>query len=168
MRPRRLLLIFILIAFAAPASALRITVGLPVAYVFIRVGLQGGVQTVSFSLATGQVGNGVAVVGTPTVEVEVVGRDARRGNSDYIVTTNSASGLVNQTGALIPFSNFSWTTAAGEFAAGQFNNSAAQQFFRYTGPFMGFRDTLTFRYANTSVYRAGTYTGTVVFTISQL
>jgi hypothetical protein len=33
---------------------------------------------------------------------------------------------------------------------------------------MGFRDTLTFRYANTSVYQSGTYTGRVVFTISQL
>ena len=167
--PRRLLLIFSLIAIAAPAYALRITVGMPVAHVYIRVGLQGGVQTVSFPLSSTQAGNGLAVVGTPNIEVEVIGRSIKKGiESSYIVTLNSSSGLVNQLGTRMPFSEFSWTALEGEFAAGQFNNSPAQEFFRYAGTFMGFRDTLTFRYANTSVYRSGTYAGSVVFTIAQL
>jgi hypothetical protein len=166
--PRRLLLILCLIAIAAPAYALRINIGLPVAYVFIRVGLQGGVQTVSFPVSLTQSGSGVPIVGTPNIEVEVIGRSAKRSGSSYIVTLNSSSGLVNQAGARMPFSEFSWTAQAGEFAAGQFNNSVAQEFFRYTGTFLGFRDTLTFRYANTSVYVGGTYAGSVVFTIAQL
>ena len=166
--PRRLLLILCLIAIAAPAYALRITVGMPVAHVYIRVGLKGGVQTVSFPLSSTQAGNGLAVVGTPNIEVEVISRSAKRSGSSYIVTLNSSSGLVNQLGTRMPFSEFSWTALEGEFAAGQFNNSPAQEFFRYAGTFMGFQDTLTFRYANTSVYRSGTYAGSVVFTIAQL
>jgi hypothetical protein len=168
MRPRRLLLILPLIAFAIPADALRITVGLPLPYVYIRVGPTGPVQTVNFTVAAGQAGNGTAVVGTPTVEVRVIGRRTFFGGSNYVVTLDSSSPLVNGSGNTLPFSNFSWTALEGEFAAGTFTNSAAQAFFQYNGPFMGFQDTLTFRYANTSVYPAGTYTGQVSFTIAQL
>lgn len=168
MRPRRLLLILSLLAFAAPASALRITVGLPVPYVQIRVGAQGPVLTVNFPVAANQAGNGSPVVGTPNVEVLVIGRSVRRGGSAYIVTLDSTAGLTGPGGARIPFSDFSWTALAGEFAPGSFDNSAAQLFFQYTGAFMGFQDTLTFRYGNTAVYRNGTYTGRVRFTIAQL
>jgi hypothetical protein len=168
MRPRRLLLILCLLLLAAPASALRITIGLPVAYVYVRVGAQGPVLTVNFAVPANQAGNGVPVVGTPNVEVLVIGRSGRRAGSAYIVTVDSAVGLTGPGGSRIPFSDFSWTALEGEFAPGSFNNSAAQQFFQYTGSFMGFQDTLTFRYRNTSVYRSGTYTGRVRFTVAQL
>ena len=168
MRPPRLLLILTLLAVAAPASALRITVGLPLAHVYIRVGAAGPVLTVNFAVAAGQAGNGVPVVGTPNVEVRVIGRSSLFGSSNYIVTLDSTAGLTGPGGSSIPFSDFTWTALQGEFAPGTFDNSAAQVFFQYTGPFMGFQDTLTFRYRNTSVYRSGTYTGRVRFTIAQL
>ncbi len=168
MRPRRLLLTLLLLGFAAPASALRITVGLPVAHVYIRVGASGPVLTVNFAVPAGTAGSGVPVVGTPNVEVEVIGRSSLFGGSNYIVTLDSTAGLLGPGGSRIPFSDFSWTVLGGEFAPGTFSNSATQVFFRYTGSFMGFQDTLTFRYRNTSVYRSGTYTGRVRFTIAQL
>lgn len=168
MRPRRLPLILCLLVFAAPASALRITVGLPLAHVYIRVGASGPVLTVNFAVAANQAGSGVPVVGTPNVEVRVIGRSALFGGSSYIVTLDSTAGLTGPGGSSIPFSDFSWTSLEGEFAPGTFNNSATQVFFQYTGSFMGFQDTLTFRYGNTSVYQSGTYTGRVRFTIAQL
>ena len=168
MRPRRLLLILSLLAIAAPASALRITVGLPVAHVYIRVGATGPVLTVNFPVAANQAGSGVPVVGTPNVEVQVISRSSLFGGSSYIVTLDSTAGLLGPGGSRIPFSDFSWTSLEGEFAPGTFANSASQVFFQYTGTFMGFQDTLTFRYQNTSVYRSGTYTGRVRFTIAQL
>lgn len=168
MRPRRLLLLLPLLALALPANALRITVGLPLPYVYVRVGPQGPVQTVSFSVPAGQAGGGTPVAGTPSVEVEVIGRRYFFGSSSYVVTIDSSAGLTGPGGSRIPFSDFSWTAAEGEFAPGSFNNSASQLFFQYTGPFLGFQDSLSFRYANDAVFRSGTYTGRVRFTIAQL
>ena len=91
--------------------------------------------------------------------------------TDYTVTMNSAAGLVNATGGSIPFSDFSWTTQDGDLPAGRFDNSAAQllQQVRQRGRrARGITDYLTFSYANTSVYPGGTYSGRVVYTITQL
>jgi hypothetical protein len=126
------------------------------------------VATVSFSVPAGQAGNGVAVVGSPAVLVRVIGRRTLFGSSNYLVTVDSSQALRNAGGVPLPLSNFSWTAAQGEFAAGQCNDTANQQFFRYTGSYLGFEDMLTFRYRNDAVYASGTYTGQVRFTIAQL
>jgi hypothetical protein len=161
----------LLCLFAMPAGALTFTWNsliywLP--FVYIEVGAGGPVATVSFSVPAGQAGNGVAVVGTPAVLVRVIGRRSLFGSSNYVVTVDSSTALRNSRGVPMPLSNFTWTTAQGEFAAGTFNGTANQQFFRYTGPYLGFEDMLTFRYRNNTVYPSGSYTGQVRFTIAQL
>jgi len=171
MRRFRLLLSLLLCAFAMPAGALTFVWNQPVNwiwFVYIEVGAGEPVATVNFSVPAGQAGNGVAVVGTPGVLVRVIGRRNLFGSSNYVVTVDSSTALRNSRGTPLPLSNFTWTSAQGEFAAGSFNGTTNQQFFRYTGPYLGFEDTLTFRYRNNVVYPSGTYTGQVRFTIAQL
>jgi len=171
MRLCRLSAIVVLCAFATPAGALTFTWNsliywLP--FVYIEVGAGEPVATVNFSVPAGQAGNGVAVVGTPAVLVRVIGRRTLLGSSSYVVTVDSSTALRNARGVPLPLSNFTWTAAQGEFAAGTFNGTVNQQFFRYTGSYLGFEDMLTFRYRNTTVFPSGTYTGQVRFTIAQL
>jgi hypothetical protein len=171
MRFRQLLLTLILSAFAVPAGALTFRWNSLIywfSFVYIEVGASDSVTTVNFAVPAGQAGNGVAVVGTPPVLFRVIGRRSLLGSSNYVVTIDSSAALRNQGGVPLPLSNFSWTSAQGEFAAGQFNGTANQQLFRYTGSYLGFEDMLTFRYRNTTVYPSGTYTGRVHFTIAQL
>lgn len=168
MRPRQLLSIFGLIAFSLPVNALQFTWGPPLPFVYIKVGSQGNVETVTFTVPAGQAGSGTAIAGSPTVEIRFIGRRFRNGPSSYIVTMDSSAGLINGTGGSMPFSDFSWTTRDGEFPDGQFDDSANQILTQYTGPFLGFEDLMTFSYANTSVYPEGTYTGRITYTITHL
>jgi hypothetical protein len=171
MRRLRLPLILILCAFAMPAGALTFVWPEPrywIWFVYIQVGAGAPVATVNFSVPAGQAGNGVPVVGTPGVPVRVIGRRYLFGTSSYVVTVDSSTALRNSRGTPMPLSNFTWTPAEGEFAAGTFNGTTNQQFFQYAGSYLGFEDTLTFRYRNNVVYPSGTYTGQVRFTIAQL
>jgi hypothetical protein len=171
MRLWRLPSILFLCLVAMPAGALTfVWNSFPYwfSYVYVEVGAGASVATVSFAVPAGQAGNGVAVVGSPQVLVRLIGRRTLFGASNYVVTVDSSTALLNASGAPMPLSNFNWTAAQGEFAAGQFDGTANQQFFRYTGSYLGFEDMLTFRYRNNTVYPSGTYTGQVHFTIAQL
>jgi hypothetical protein len=91
--------------------------------------------------------------------------------ANYRVTMNSATGLVSATGAVIPFSDFRWTTQDGDIPAGQFNGASNQLLAQYNfngNRARGIVDYLTFTYANTTVRTGGTYTGRVVYTITEL
>jgi hypothetical protein len=168
MRPRRLSLLLCLIAVSVPVQALQFTIRRPVPFVFIQVGNRGGLQVVDFSVPAGQAGTGTPVVGTPDIEIRFIGRRFRNGASNYVVTMDSSGGLTNGAGDTMPLSDFSWTNQDGDVPAGQFDGTASQLLFQYAGPYLGFGDTFTFSYANTSVYPAGTYTGVVSYTIAQL
>jgi hypothetical protein len=131
----------------------------------------GQIDEVLFTLPPGvQAGDGTPVVGTPVMPILFLGNGVGNQTS-YRVTMNSASGLVNATGNLIPFSDFSWTTQDGDIPAGQFNGSANQLLAQYSfngNATRGIVDYLTFSYANTVVRPGGTYTGRVVYTITEL
>jgi hypothetical protein len=179
----RIVLIAFLAALPAVAHALRFSLTPSPPFVYIQVGHgdlsifgmpgppAGQVDQVVFTLPPGvQSGNGTPVVGTPVMPILFLGKSV--GNqANYRVTMNSSAPLVNASGALIPFSDFSWTTQDGDIPAGQFNGSANQLLAQYN--FNGNRsrgvvDYLTFRYANTVVRPGGTYTGRVVYTITEL
>jgi hypothetical protein len=165
------------------AHALRFNIAPIGPFVYIQVGHgllsaygmlgppAGQVDEVAFTFPPGvQAGNGTPIVGTPVMPILFLGYSG--GNrANYRVTMNSAAGLVNATGDVIPFSDFSWTTQDGDIPAGQFNGSANQLLAQYN--FNGNRargvvDYLTFAYANTTVRTGGTYTGRVVYTITEL
>jgi hypothetical protein len=177
---------FVIAVFAvlpAGAHALRFSVAPLFPFVYIQVGHgdlsvhgmlgppAGQVDEVLFTLPAGvQSGDGTPVVGTPVIPILFLGFSG--GNrANYRVTMNSAAGLVNGSGELIPFSDFSWTTQDGDIPAGQFNGAANQLLAQYN--FNGNRargvvDYLTFSYANAVVRPGGTYTGRVVYTITEL
>ena len=84
---------------------------------------------------------------------------------------NSAGGLINGNGDVIPFSTLSWTTQDGDIPSGQFDDSAnqfLQQYNRRGRRARGVVDYLTFSYANTASFPPGTYSGRVTYTITNL
>ena len=179
----RLALTVFLLAFALPGHALRFSVAPIIPFVYIQVGhgalsaygLLGPpanlVDVVSFSIPPGvQPGDGTPIVGGPVIPIAFLGYSG--GNqANYMVTMNSASGLVNGTGDVIPFTEFSWTTQDGDIPPGQFDGSANQFLAQYNGRgrrARGVVDYLTFSYANSTIYPPGAYSGRVTYTISQL
>lgn len=168
----------------ALVQAIQVQIGITNPFVYIQVGHgQFGVlglwgppisqiDEITFNFPAGvQPGDGTPVTGTPAnVPVAVL---AYSGNNRarFRVTINTAIPLFNGTGDTIPFSEFSWTTRDGHLNAGRFNDSANQlwQQFNYFYPRgRGVIDFLTFRYDNDQIYRPGTYTGRITYTITEL
>jgi hypothetical protein len=84
-------------------------------------------------------------------------------SSTMTLNADSSSALSDGT-TTIPFSEISWA-ATGNFSAGAFDNTAAQQLDQFSGP--GNRTgTYAFSYDNDTYYPASTYTGTVTYTLS--
>lgn len=109
------------------------------------------------------------------------------------LTVSSTTGLTCSTASscdstIIPFSTISWTAsnpqttgsnAFKDIQSGTFNGSSAQQLAQFSLPKAAdmsaqgsnsatttMTNTLTFQYANTTVYPSGTYKGRVTFTAS--
>jgi hypothetical protein len=87
------------------------------------------------------------------------------------VTANSATPLSNGSGQTLPFTQISWTssgngdTGAQPFPAGTFTGTASQTI----GPIarnQWAESCFSFSYLNTTTPAAGTYTGTVTYTLS--
>lgn len=132
----------------------------------------GQVDEVSFTFPAGvQPGDGTPVLGTPTIPIALLGLSV--GNqANYRVTVNSSAGLTNEFGDMLPFAEISWTTTDGDIPSGTFDDSANQFLLEYnfapTNRGRGVIDYLTFSYANDTIYPAGTYTGRVIYTITEL
>ena len=146
----------------------------------IRVGGDSaGVDTVNFGSIDGnKVGNAqsVAARGGSGVDLWVFAWTPGDGDRMVTVTANSAMGMSCTTAAscgatTIPFDTVSWTVGntakadGGDVQPGQFDMSSAQPIARFASA-RQLKSTLLFRYANTTVYPAGTYTGRVTFTAS--
>ena len=170
-------------AWSWPAHALRFSVNVTAPLVYIQVGhgelssygLLGGpasqVDEVVFNFPPGtQTGDGTPVTGTPVIPFAFLGYSGRN-QANYRINIDSSAGLTNVRGDRLPFSEFSWTTQDGDIPAGQFNDSANQLLLDYRGRgrrMRGVVDYLTFSYNNTQIYPAGTYTGRVIYTITEL
>jgi hypothetical protein len=180
----RTLLLLAALALPGAAYSLQIQVGASVAFVYIQIGHgligslglfgapAGQIDEVAFSFPAGvQPGDGTPIVGTPTIPVALLGY-SNSFITNYRVTMNSSAPLANGTGDTLPFSEISWTTRDGDINSGQFDDSGNQLLQQYSfftfGRGRGVVDYLTFRYANDTVYPAGTYTGRVVYTVTEL
>ena len=167
-----------------PAEAVEIQINRRTPFIYIQIGHgdlrrrglfgppSGQIDEVSFSFPIGvQPGDGTAIVGTPTIPIGLLGLSP--GNqTNFRITMNSSSPLINEFGDLLPFSTISWTTGDGDIPNGQFNDSANQFLMDYnfapTNRGRGVVDYLTFSFANDQIYPSGTYTGRVVYTITEL
>ncbi|MGI9341751.1 MAG: hypothetical protein ACR2QV_02810 [Gammaproteobacteria bacterium] len=185
---RQIPTILILCAIAAwlpsNADAVEIRINRTTPFVYIQVGhgdlrrrgLFGRpsnlIDEVSFTFPVGvQPGDGTPIVGTPVIPVALLGLSA--GNqTNFHVTVNSSAPLINEFGDSLPFSEIGWITRDGDIPAGQFDESASQFLMSYTfaptNRGRGVIDYLTFSYANALIYPAGTYTGRVTYTVTEL
>lgn len=154
------------------------------------LGTNGIVNTVQVSVPVAQLGNGTALAMTsnstqntslwgdgnntcPAAGSQVmVGAGFRRnsGANSATLSVSSPANLTNAAGDTIPFTQISWTVSA----PGSNNVNAIP-----AGTFIGGTQTLatlpgntyyenchTFSYANSAVRAAGTYTGTVTYTLT--
>jgi len=179
---RKFLVLLLLMSFSNGSSGIQVQIGITNPFVFIQIGhgqfgvlgLLGApanqIDEVVFNFPAGVIpGDGSAITGTPVIPVALLGFSGG-GNANYRVTMNSATPLSNGA-TTIPFSDFDWITQDGDINAGRFNNTPNQllQQFNFTFPNgRGVIDFLTFRYDNSTVYPAGTYTGRVVYTVTEL
>jgi len=180
---RTLLILLGVILLPAQARAIQVQVGITNPFVYIQIGhgqigvlgLLGApvglIDEISFAFPAGvQPGDGTPISGTPVMPVAVLAFSGG-GQANFRVTINSATPLINGAGDTLPFSDISWTTGDGDLNAGSFNDTANQlwQQFNFNFPRgRGVIDFLTFSYANDQIYQSGTYTGRVIYTITEL
>lgn len=86
-----------------------------------------------------------------------------------VMSVSTPASLVNTSGDTIPFSSISWTSTANgdstaHIAAGTFNGGTITLASIAANRWV--ENCMTFSYANTAVYAAGTYTGRAIYTLS--
>ncbi len=151
-----------------PAEMTFIWVGAP-AEASIRVGAASGETTVVHNVPVANIGDGTPITGSPQyVVIEVSARRASfwdAWGTNFVVTADSSTPLSNGFEPIY-FSEIHWTSEDGDIPDGRFDDSSAQVILPSTSVFWQVSDRLTFIYDNSRVVSAGTYTGTVTYTIS--
>ena len=136
---------------------------------YIRVGAQTGITTVTHDVPAANIGDGTPITGMPTqVFIEAYARQSnfwRALQTRFVITADSSIPLSNGS-AIIPFSDISWTSQDGTIPAGRFNGTSSQVILNDTMALFGVNDQLTFVYDNTRLLPAGTYAGSVTYTVS--
>ncbi|MGI9333566.1 MAG: hypothetical protein ACR2RL_10465 [Gammaproteobacteria bacterium] len=131
--------------------------------VLIAVGSFGPtVDQVTFNVPVGSIGNGVPVVGTPSIQVLAAARAAPANSRVVGLVADSRVPLSNGTNT-IPFSAIDWTASDSDIPSGTFNGNIQLLALFFNSRIV--RSTHTFRYSNTQVLDAGTYTGRVTYTL---
>lgn len=133
----------------------------------LRVGSSGlTVDTVTFSVPSGTLGNGQPIPGTPAVEVEARYRSPPPKFVPAQLTVDSSQPLQTASDQ-IPFTEFYWKSSnPSEIPSGRFTGSASQLITEIPPP-QRHTATLTFFFDNDVVFGAGTYTGNVTYTLAQ-
>lgn len=145
------------------ANATTITVTPGSRALLVQIGTSGGtIDKVTFTLTAANVGNGVPVVGTPSILVNVAARDTV---SRTVQLVADSSVPLSNGASTLPFSQISWTSSDGDIPAGTFSGAAGQLIVTFPTNFQMYNNH-TFRYANTQVLQPGTYTGRVTYTVT--
>lgn len=160
---------WLLLALLAPAQAGAVAIILakaPPAELYLRVGSPGAtVDTVNFDVPAAALGSGQPVRGTPPIEVEARFRSPPPRRPVAQLTVDSASPLTSGSESLA-FTEFYWESSdPSEIPAGRFAGTASQLIAEIPPP-RRHRATLTFLFDNDQVVGAGTYTGSVIYTLS--
>lgn len=176
--------VLMLAAFGSPAEALTVVVADNAPEIALRVGARGGaISTVAFNVPAATAGTGTAVSGTtnaaagnaqgPNLTTACAANNVRiwaraRSTAGF---TRTATLTVNSSGGIssgpntIPFTDFSWVSSGGtEIPSGSFTGSPTQ-------PLLSFQTSREvsvcklFRFANATIYPAGTYNGQITYTL---
>ena len=132
--------------------------------VFIRVGSAGGrVSEVDFAIPSANVGDGTPITGRRQIQIRVRARAFPANSRIVNLVADSSNPLVNGT-STTPFTSISWISSDADIPSGTFNGGTQllMSFFNSRR----IRSRHTFSYSNTQVLEAGTYTGTVTYTLS--
>ncbi|WP_295527619.1 hypothetical protein [uncultured Pseudacidovorax sp.] len=192
--PGALLLACVASVASPPVGAVVLTTYVSVTEgITLRVGSAGGtIDEVSFNVSNANVAPSPGVIagaGAGAIAVTVsADKNSLFGPTVATLTASSSAGLPCITPAscgstVIPFSSISWvsanldtgTNAGNDIQNGSFDGSASQQLAQFALPgllqtlFLGssrtqMSNTLSFSYANSTLYPAGSYRGRVTFT----
>jgi hypothetical protein len=150
-------------AMVTAAGATTFTVAPGSRAILVQIGTAGAtIDTVTFNLTAGNVGNGTPIVGTPGILVNVAARDTVTRTVQLVA--DSSTPLSNGA-ATLSFTSISWTASDGDIPAGTFSGAAGQLIVQFPTNFQLF-NTHTFRYANSQILQPGTYAGRVRYTIT--
>ena len=162
-----ILIVILIFPGTVPAEITFTFKGAP-AEVRIRVGAVSGVTTVVHDVPLSLNGDGTPISGVPAgvvIEVSTRRETAREMNQVYYVITADSSVPLSSGLDTIPFTEISWTSQDGDIPAGRFDGTSSQVIRDLTRARWSISDRLTFIYDNNQAVPAGTYTGTVTYTI---
>lgn len=158
--------------------------------VTLRIGTNtaGVIDNVAFNVAGAALAGGAVASTSGGVLVQVIVRKPQTSGAALAqsLTVNTSAGLTCVSGSgcgttVIPFSSISWVSVVQETGTyanwdipdGTFTGASAQTLYNvnvnpaFEGV-MTSTNTLTFSYANATVYPSGSYTGRVIFTAASL
>ncbi|KPK52523.1 MAG: hypothetical protein AMS22_08935 [Thiotrichales bacterium SG8_50] len=165
------------ITYSAGAQAASLGLNPPPGNLILVVGPEAtpsaaGPVSVTFTLTAPQIGTG-QIDGSPVVQIEMVGRRPPSGPNFTAELRANAPAFVTSGGNQIPISDFSWTSVAlagasypqvipsGVFAAGG-GIQLIDTLSVVGGPTRTTGGALTFHYANSAIYPAGSYGPTAI------
>jgi hypothetical protein len=165
------------ISYLQPQHSVRLRVGSP----------SGVVDSVGFTIPGDTVGSGKAILqdvspgaNAALVQVEIQARTMNPGDRTVLVTVTTPSGLCHSAGctaAIIPMTEIAWTslnvqtggadgnTAQGGIDSGVFAATTTTTLLTFPSGQRAI-NSLQFRFLNTTLFPAGTYSGRVTFTAS--
>ena len=132
--------------------------------IFIRVGGGGGrVSEVDFDIPSANVGDGTPITGSRRIRIRVRARAFPPNSRIVNMVADSSNPLANGP-STTPFTSISWISSDADIPSGTFNGGTQllMTFFNSRR----IRSRHTFSYSNTQILEAGTYTGTVTYTLS--
>jgi len=131
---------------------------------YLQVGAEGTAPDVVACELKDMPGSGaVAMKSGSSSSVQVRVAALVPGTQSVRLLADSSTGMTGG-GSTIKFDQVSWE-ATGDFSKGVFDNSKEQLLRTFTGS-GNHTGTYAFSYANAEYYAAGTYTGTVTYTVS--
>ncbi len=150
-----------------PVYGLTIVIGsprFPRPVILISIGRGGGrVSEINFTVPITNIGDGTPITGNSPIRVLVSARAAPPNSRTVELVADSSNPLTNGRSS-IPFTTVSWTSSDADIPSGTFNGG--------TQLLMSFLNSRiissnhTFSYSNTEILEAGTYRGTVTYTLS--
>ncbi len=131
----------------------------------IRVGAPGGtVSLVSFTVPAANVGDSTEVVDPTAIFMQVEFRASPANCCTATLTADSSTPLNNGSGDTIAFTEVRWEASDPDIPSGQYTGGV-QTLMSFLNN-RRIENNHTFYYRNTQVYAAGTYDGTVTYTLS--
>ncbi len=131
----------------------------------LRIGSTGTtIDTVTFNLSPEEVGNNIAVTGTPSIEIEVIAQATPADSRLAVLTVDSETNLSNGTWQR-QFNQIDWVASDGDIPSGTFDTSTSQVLMSVFNS-RKVTTTHTFKWKNTVVSAHGQFTGQVTYTVT--